>query len=169
MNYLKMISKKSCIWVLFISVCIISNIELNAQSEQIYSSLVNSFTTPNFAKWGEVPLWWWEADSLNKERVTWELEKLREKGVKAVCPIQRSPARSFPNSFSKEWWEMVSYVHQECERLGMHLWLYIACKGSGNLSQRGTITSADSLREIRYCSKRRFSQGISQAITRTCM
>ena len=151
MNYLKMISKKSCIWVLFISVCIISNIELNAQSEQIYSSLVNSFTTPNFAKWGEVPLWWWEADSLNKERVTWELEKLREKGVKAVCPIQRSPARSFPNSFSKEWWEMVSYVHQECERLGMHLWLYIACKGSGNLSQRGTITSADSLREIRYC------------------
>ena len=44
--------------------------------------------------------------------------------MKAVCPIQRSPARSYPESFSKEWWETLSYVHKECERLGMRLWVY---------------------------------------------
>jgi len=95
-----------------------------AQSKPNYQELKDAFETPDHATWGEVPLWWWEADSLNKERITWQLEKLSAKGVKAVCPIQRSPARSFPESFSKEWWETVAYVNKECERLGMHLWLY---------------------------------------------
>ncbi|MCA1759682.1 MAG: hypothetical protein LC658_07915, partial [Bacteroidales bacterium] len=95
-----------------------------AQSNPNYQELKNAFETPDHATWGEVPLWWWEADSLNKERITWQLEKLSAKGVKAVCPIQRSPARSFPESFSKEWWETIAYVNKECERLGMHLWLY---------------------------------------------
>jgi len=30
----------------------------------------------------------------------------------------------YPESFSKEWWEMISFVHSECKRLGMRLWLY---------------------------------------------
>lgn len=97
----------------------------NAQSDKIsYKELQKKFASPDFAEWGEVPLWWWEADSLDKERVTWQLEKLSAKGVKAVCPIQRSPARSYPESFSKEWWKTIAYVHKECERLGMQLWLY---------------------------------------------
>ncbi len=116
--------KKSCIWIVITSAWLFAFTNTNAQSESAYSELVKSFIHPDYAQWGEVPLWWWEADSLNEKRATWELEKLSEKGVKAVCPIQRSPARSFPASFSKEWWEMVAYVHKECERLGMHLWLY---------------------------------------------
>ncbi|MEX2511519.1 MAG: hypothetical protein WD398_01325 [Cyclobacteriaceae bacterium] len=116
--------KKFFIWVVIISACIITSTKTIAQSEVSYPTLINSFINPDYAQWGEVPLWWWEADSLNRERITWQLEKLSAKGVKAVCPIQRSPARSFPESFSQEWWEMVSYVNKECERLGMHLWLY---------------------------------------------
>ena len=97
----------------------------HAQSDNLtYDELLKEFRTPDYSYWGEVPLWWWEADSLNKERVTWQLEKLSAKGVKAVCPIQRSPARSYPESFSKEWWETIAYVHKECERLGMRLWIY---------------------------------------------
>ncbi len=116
--------KKTFLIFFIVSVCIATNIESAAQSYIDYSQLKKSFLSPDHATWGEVPLWWWEADSLKKERVTWELEKLSEKGVKAVCPIQRSPARCFPESFSDEWWSMVKYVHQECERLGMQLWLY---------------------------------------------
>ena len=89
-----------------------------------FEELHQNFVTPDYSYWGEVPLWWWEADSLDKERISWQLEQLSAKGVKAVCPIQRSPARCYPESFSEAWWETLSYVHDECERLGMRLWVY---------------------------------------------
>ena len=96
----------------------------NVNDSISYDQLKNEFQDPDYATWGEVPLWWWEADSLSKDRVTWELEELASKGVEAVSPIQRSPARTYPESFSKEWWEMMEYVHKECKRLGMKLWVY---------------------------------------------
>ncbi|HIQ23019.1 MAG TPA: hypothetical protein EYH34_17470, partial [Planctomycetes bacterium] len=89
-----------------------------------YEELRATFASPDHARWGEVPLWWWEGDPLTKERVTWQLETLAAKGVKSVCPIQRSPGRCNPPSFSPEWWDMLAYVHQECRRLGMTLWAY---------------------------------------------
>jgi hypothetical protein len=116
--------KKSILMIFLIYGWFAINMQTAAQSNSNYQELKDVFETPDYATWGEVPLWWWEADSLNKERITWQLEKLSAKGVKAVCPIQRSPARSFPESFSKEWWETVAYVNKECERLGMQLWLY---------------------------------------------
>jgi hypothetical protein len=116
--------KNSFLLIFLISGWFAISAQTMSQSKPNYQELKNAFENPDHATWGEVPLWWWEADSLNKERITWQLEKLSAKGVKAVCPIQRSPARSFPESFSKEWWEMVSYVNKECERLGMQLWLY---------------------------------------------
>ena len=92
--------------------------------ELSYTELYANFVTPDYSYWGEVPLWWWEADSLDKKRITWELEELASKGVKAVCPIQRSPARCYPESFSEAWWETLSFAHEECKRLGMRLWVY---------------------------------------------
>ncbi len=101
------------------------SIETSAQSEHLsYKELHANFVSPDYSYWGEVPLWWWEADSLNKERITYQLEELSSKGVKAVCPIQRSPARCYPESFSKEWWEIMAFVNKECQRLGMRLWIY---------------------------------------------
>ena len=61
---------------------------------------------------------------MTKERVTWQLETLCRAGVKSICPIQRSPGRCDPQSFSPEWWDMLAFVHQECQRLGMTLWAY---------------------------------------------
>ena len=102
--------KNSLVLVFLISAIIGIANKSNAQSSQLsYNELKKSFASPDYSYWGEVPLWWWEADSLDKERVTWQLEALSAKGVKAVCPIQRSPARSYPESFSKEWWEMLSF------------------------------------------------------------
>lgn len=105
--------------VFFIVCCLVNTVQ-----GQNYAEIRDKFESPDYAQWGEVPLWWWEADSLSKDRVTWQLEKLAEKGVKAVCPIQRSPARTYPESFSEEWWEMMEYVHEEAKRLGMELWIY---------------------------------------------
>jgi hypothetical protein len=61
---------------------------------------------------------------MEKERVTWQLETLAAQGVKSVCPIQRSPGRCDPQSFTTEWWDMFAFVHNECQRLGMTLWAY---------------------------------------------
>ncbi|GAB1454174.1 hypothetical protein MASR2M47_42300 [Draconibacterium sp.] len=116
---------KSFVFTLQVFMLMVAYINTNAQSSELsYTELLNSFKNPDYSYWGEVPLWWWEADSLNNERLTYQLETLSAKGVKAVCPIQRSPARSYPESFSKEWWEAIAYVHKECERLGMRLWVY---------------------------------------------
>ncbi len=89
-----------------------------------YEALREAFEHPDHARWGEVPLWWWEGAPLTKERITAELEELADKGVKAVCPIQRSPGRCAPPSFSPDWWEMLAHAHAECRRLGMRLWVY---------------------------------------------
>jgi len=106
-------------------VLFVSFLKANAQYEKdTYIKLKNEFVNPDYSYWGEVPLWWWEADSLDKERITFQLEELSSKGVKAVCPIQRSPARCYPESFSKEWWETMAFVNKKCERLGMRLWIY---------------------------------------------
>lgn len=95
-----------------------------AQPAEAYEQLKAGFTTPDHARWGEVPLWWWEGDPMTRERITWQLETLAAAGVKSVCPIQRSPGRCEPQAFSPEWWELFEFVHQECRRLGMTLWAY---------------------------------------------
>lgn len=95
----------------------------HAEHDQ-YAELLRAFEQPDHARFGEVPLWWWEGDRLDRERVTWQLETLASQGVKSVCPIQRSPARCDPPSFTPAWWEMLAFVHDECRRLGMTLWAY---------------------------------------------
>lgn len=89
-----------------------------------YDELRSSFENPDHALWGEVPLWWWEGETMTRERATAELEKLAAEGVKAVCPIQRSPGRCDPASFTPGWWAMFTHVNKECKRLGMTLWAY---------------------------------------------
>lgn len=89
-----------------------------------YQELRSRFAKPDHFHWGEVPLWWWEGERLSRDRVTWQLETLAAQGVKAVCPIQRSPGRCDPSSFSDAWWRMFEFVHAECKRLGMALWAY---------------------------------------------
>jgi hypothetical protein len=96
-----------------------------AESETgTYEALRQQFLHPDHATYGEVPLWWWEGAPMTKEQITRQLEKLAAKGVKAVCPIQRSPGRCDPQSFEPEWWELLAHTHKECQRLGMQLWAY---------------------------------------------
>jgi hypothetical protein len=95
-----------------------------AKTAKSYATLREEFTSPDHAVWGEVPLWWWEGDRLTKNRLVWQLETLASEGVKSICPIQRSPGRCDPQSFSPDWWNMFSFVHGECQRLGMSLWAY---------------------------------------------
>jgi len=93
-------------------------------SASSYAELASGFASPDHGRWGEVPLWWWEAAPMTEERVTWQLETLKEQGVEAVCPIQRSPARSQPSSFIPAWWDMFDHAHAQADSLGMRMWAY---------------------------------------------
>ena len=90
--------------VLLAVCCFAVSTAADTSSVPDYAELREAFKTPDHARWGEVPLWWWEGQRMTKERATAELELLVSKGVKAVCPIQRSPGRCDPQSFSPEWW-----------------------------------------------------------------
>ncbi len=111
--------------VVFIAITIAS---LSPGAEELmvptYEEMRSAFVTPDHARWGEVPLWWWEGQTMTKEGVTAQLELLSSKGVKAVCSIQRSPGRCNPASFTPEWWELFAHTNAECKRLGMTLWAY---------------------------------------------
>lgn len=96
----------------------------SAEAATNYDELRAGFESPDHAQWGEVPLWWWEGQPVTKERITAQLEVLAAKGVKSVCPIQRSPGRCDPQSFTEEYWQLLAYATRECERLGMTFWAY---------------------------------------------
>ena len=49
-----------------------------------YDELRANFAQPDHARWGEVPLWWWEGQPMTAERATAELEVLAAKGEGTV-------------------------------------------------------------------------------------
>ena len=128
---------------------------LKADEPDSYEQLKKGFQDPDPARWGEVPLWWWEGAPLSKERITWQLETLAEKGVKSVCPIQRSPGRCDPKSFSPEWWDMLEYAHKECKRLGMSLWAYdqVGYGHYGWLEKAAAKIKDSPLKQIEFISR----------------
>lgn len=90
--------------------------------------LREEFHDPPATEYGNVPFWWWDGDELSEERITEQLETLSEKGVEAVCFEQKYP-HGPPEGpqvpyFSEEWWNYMAHTVEECDRLGMSLWLH---------------------------------------------
>lgn len=79
-------------------------------------------------EFGPVPLWWWDGDPLEKDRITAQLETLEERGVPAVCFMQMHqygpPEGPQVEYFSEAWWEYMIYAAEECRRLDMDLWVH---------------------------------------------
>ncbi|MFC4987816.1 glycosyl hydrolase [Saliphagus infecundisoli] len=92
------------------------------------SELRAGFRTPPAAEYGNVPFWWWDGDELDEQRLTDQLETLKEQGVEAVCFEQKYP-HGPPEGpqvayFSEEWWGYMEHVVAECDRLDMALWIH---------------------------------------------
>ena len=89
--------------------------------------LYNGFQNPD-KQYGPVPLWWWDGERLSKDRLTWQLETLKNGGIASVCFIQKYPygPPTGPEAgyFSEEWWDYMIHVAQECKRLNMDLWVH---------------------------------------------
>lgn len=88
--------------------------------------LVEAFNSPG-SEFRPVPLWWWDGEDLNKERMTEQLEALVEGGVSSICFIQKyphGPAGDEVQYFDEEWWDRMEHAAEECDRLGMELWVH---------------------------------------------
>lgn len=78
--------------------------------------------------YGEVPYWWWSGDSLNKERILWQIEELHKAGISGmqVNYIHKdSPGWPtypvVPEIFSDEWWSIWKFTAAECSKRNMGL------------------------------------------------
>lgn len=77
-------------------------------------------------EYGPVPFWWWVGESLDRGRLLWQLDRLREKGVlNAVVSYNHhadgTPNRGEPPVFSAEWWELLREMLEACRERGMQL------------------------------------------------
>ncbi|HEY7045459.1 MAG TPA: hypothetical protein VH419_17445, partial [Nocardioidaceae bacterium] len=70
--------------------------------------------------------WWWEAGQLDREKLRWQLEEFRDKGIAGTWFYARylydEPLGSQPGYMSPGWWEYTRFVAEEHKRLGMIDW-----------------------------------------------
>jgi hypothetical protein len=87
--------------------------------------LLREFRKPPL-EYGPIDCWWWEAEHLTKERMTWQLEEMKAKGVAGTWFYPRfvyeEPLRSDPAYWTEEWWNLTKFAVEELQRLGMYSW-----------------------------------------------
>ena len=67
--------------------------------------------------YGEVPFFWWQGDTLTRERLTWQLDQLKNRGISSLQinyshldegGISWGLSRpSKPALFTPEWWDLL--------------------------------------------------------------
>ncbi len=73
---------------------------------------------------GPVPFYWWAGEKLDRDRIAWQLDQLREKGVRqTIISYPHHPDGTNdpgdPQLFSPEWWELFRWFLAECRQRGM--------------------------------------------------
>ncbi len=89
--------------------------------------LIKEFVTPPLG-YGESPFYWWIGEKLEKDRILWQMDQLKEKHVWGlVISIHHTDKHIFnayktdPVQYSDEWWDLVKWAADECEKRGMTL------------------------------------------------
>src|ERR671934_212520 len=100
-----------------------------------------------------VPIWWWSGEPLTRERLTWQMERLAEGGVRNAIVLNLAPRGPLfgcvaddPPCFSEEWWALFRHVLEEGKRLGP---LRASPSGGCSSSSRGVKGSTTSTRRRR--------------------
>ena len=80
--------------------------------------------------YGEVPYWWWTGDSLDMERLTWQLDQLHQKGISGMqVNYAHEDSDGWPTYaaeppiFSDPWWRIWGRIADECRKRGMGIGL----------------------------------------------
>jgi hypothetical protein len=79
--------------------------------------------------YGEVPFFWWQGDSLDRDRLAWEMDQLKDKGVSSlqinyshrdfggVSYGLSNPSK--PALFTPEWWDLFRWFANEAKKRNM--------------------------------------------------
>ena len=73
-----------------------------------------------------IPFWWWVGEPLDRERLLWQLDALKTKGIKnAVISYNHHPDGTSnpgdPPVFSSAWWDLFRWFVAECKKRGMKI------------------------------------------------
>ena len=76
------------------------------------------------AAYGPVPFFWWAGETLERGRLAWQLDQLRDKGIRqTIISYPHHPDGSSdlgdPPLFSAEWWELFRWFLTACRERGM--------------------------------------------------
>ncbi len=94
-----------------------------------YDQILDGFADPG-KEYAPRPLWWWVGEKIEKDRVAWQLDQLKEKGVLHPIVVYSHAPRKFsvgkvyqvdPEPFTEEWWDIFDWTMKECEKRGMTL------------------------------------------------
>jgi len=90
--------------------------------------LLPGFKTPPKG-YGEVPFYWWIGDTLTHDRILWQLDQLKERGITGLqvnyCHTDKGGASygltypSQPPLFSEKWWELFRWFLKEAQKRDM--------------------------------------------------
>lgn len=79
--------------------------------------------------YGQVPFYWWLGDPLTKERIEWQLDRLKDKsitGLQVNYAHSDSGGRTYgltypsdPPLFSEDWWDLFCWFLKQAKRRGM--------------------------------------------------
>ena len=79
--------------------------------------------------YGDVPFFWWQGDTLTRERLTWELDQLSNKGISSLqinYSHQDSGGLSYgwsnpskPALFTEAWWKLFKWFAAQAQQRGM--------------------------------------------------
>ncbi|HWD94314.1 MAG TPA: glycosyl hydrolase [Verrucomicrobiae bacterium] len=87
------------------------------------TALLEGFRSPP-AAFRPVPFYWWTGEPLNRERIAWQLDRLKEKGICQVVISYPHGADGTtdlgtPPLFSNEWWDLFRWFLSQCRERGM--------------------------------------------------
>jgi len=78
---------------------------------------------------GDVPFFWWQGDTITRERLTWQLNQLSNKGISSLqinYSHQDSGGIAYgwsnpskPALFTPEWWKLFKWFAAEAQKRGM--------------------------------------------------
>jgi hypothetical protein len=120
----------------YYAVFLVISMQLSAQQVMTpdYSSRNQSFDVlPGFINppkgYGEVPFYWWQGDTLTRERILWQLDQLTNKGISSLQInyshrdsgglIYGLSNPSKPALFSEAWWDLFKWFAAEAGKRDM--------------------------------------------------
>ncbi len=97
-------------------------------SRDPHLDVLPGFRTPPEG-YGEVAFYWWLGDPLTKDRITWQLDQLKDKGIAGLQVNYAHSDKggqsygltlaSDPPLFSRDWWDLFGWFLKEARRRGM--------------------------------------------------